>query len=243
MPENRLQVAWRAFKCRVAPLVSIWPLHFSFSLPWTRSNTAGIGGQAKGRRGSLAHFLGMLPPKVRFPCPLAFPSSFRTRGTGSFSFWATRPSLPPVPTSARSNDVFLHVEHASRALAHCLLFRLLLLVFVLLRSTRVFFFFLLLLLFSSHFCSSSSFRASMIAGLATFCLLGFRFDLWRRSVLRWPVIRLFGLGQRLLASMLVEFLGNSCGQGIFFYFFFFFFLNRLSVQEDACMWDSDSSWK
>ena len=50
-------------------------------IPWS-----GEGGTTGG---SLAHFLGMLPPKVRFPCPLAFPSSFRAPTTGSFSFWAT----------------------------------------------------------------------------------------------------------------------------------------------------------
>ena len=193
--------------------------HFLSPVPGRIPRSRGEGGTG----GSLAHFLGMLPPKVRFPCPLACSPLRSARRQPARSLSGPRgPSLPPVPASARSsNDVFLHVEHASSSLTHCLLFRLLLLVFVVLRSVVLVdldaSFFLFFLFFSFFWLfSSSGARGFLLDSLRSSELVFWCVCVFFKSCLRsrftstcdggqwfeWPVIRLLGLGQGLLGSKL-----------------------------------------
>ena len=137
-------------------------------IPWS-----GEGGTTGG---SLAHFLGMLPPKVRFPCPLAFPSSFRAPTTGSFSFWATGAQSATCPCVCKEQQRCLptcstRIELSgplSLVPASASRFRRVTIVVVVVDSESVRFFFIFFFSFSVVllerawiFRSSSSFRRSL----------------------------------------------------------------------------------
>lgn len=185
--------AWCVFKYTVCPPLSGAPLFLIFS--------AGGGVAERGSSGSLAHFLGMLPPKVRFPCSLVSLSSSRTRGTGSLSLWATRARSATCPCVWKE-------QRCLPTCSTCIALRPLslvpastLLVFVLfasppplprrLSAVLSFFFFFLFLFFSPS--NASEF---LVSSWGRFCALS-RFR-WRRSV-RWR------------SELLSELVGRSVG--------------------------------
>lgn len=186
------------FKCTVCPprFYRGAPLFLIFS--------ARRGAERERYSGSLAHFLGMLPPKVRFPCSPVSLSSSRTRGTGSLSFWATRPSLPPVPASGRSNDVFLHVQHASPIVSCSGFSSLLVFVRPLRFSSSLF------LSFFSSFVFRLPSNASSSSCIWTTFLRSLSFSVTEVSALEertafcssWSVGRSVGLGQGLWVNNL-----------------------------------------